>query len=104
MVVESTFTSLVDVGKLHYPFLPVRWLLRYRYDSIEKVPQIRCPKLFFHGADDELIPVANARQLFNAAAEPKKFIETPGGHNSSGFLYAPAYTEQLATFLDGALR
>ena len=86
LVVESTFTSLVDVGRFHYRWLPVRLLLTYRYESIDKVSRIRCPKLFIHGRDDELIPITMGRRLFEAAAEPKQFLETPGtGENHPGF-------------------
>jgi len=103
LVVESTFTSLGDIGRLHYPFLPVGWLLSYRYDSIRKIGSITCPKLFAHGREDTLIPLANGRKLFDAAAEPKTFIETPGDHNNSGITYAPEYTERFNTFLLEAL-
>jgi len=101
LVVESTFTSLVDVGRLHYPLLPVGWLLRYRYDSITKVGGITCPKLFIHGREDTLVPMDNARKLFEAAAEPKEFLETPGDHNEAGFTYSEEYSERLEAFLDG---
>lgn len=103
LVVESTFTNLVDIGSSHYPWLPVRLLLRHRYDSIDKIPAISCPKLFVHGVDDTLIPISNGRQLFEAACSPKQFIETPGGHNTAGFTYSPEYTARLSTFLDDAL-
>ena len=103
LVVESTFASLIDVGRLHYPFLPVRLLLSYRYESIDKVSQITCPKLFLHGTDDTLIPLSNSRKLFDAAIEPKRFIETPGGHNEAGFTYSPDFTNRLATFIDEVL-
>ncbi len=99
LVVESTFTNLYDIGRLHYPFLPVKWLLSYRYDSIAKVGAITCPKLFVHGRDDTLIPLANGRKLFDAAAEPKTFLETPGDHNNSGISYAPEYAKRFSTFL-----
>lgn len=104
LVVESTFTSLVDIGRLHYPLLPVRLLLTYRYDSAARVPHITCPKLFMHGREDELIPIANGRALFDVAAEPKQFIETPGGHSEAGFTYSPEFTDRLAVFLDEVLR
>ena len=100
LVVESTFTSLVDIGKVHYPLLPVRLLCTYRYASIRKVPGVACPKLFIHGTDDELVPCRNARLLFEAAAEPKHFIETPGGHNDGGFEYNLEHTRKLADWLD----
>lgn len=104
LVVESSFTNLLDIGRLHYPLLPVRWLLSYRYDSLGKVPHIGCPKLFIHGVEDSLIPLANGRALFAAAAEPKEFLETPGGHNTGGFIQSPAYIARLTDFLDRALR
>lgn len=103
LVVESSFTSLVDVGRHHFPLLPVRWLLQYRYESIDKVPDITCPKLFIHGRTDTLVPFANGRRLYEAAAEPKVFLETPGDHNEGGFTYAPEFTDRLAAFVHQAL-
>jgi len=103
LIVESTFTSFVDIAKLHYPLLPVGFLLRYRYDSLSKVPTLACPKLFIHSTDDQLVPIANARRLFAAAAPPKEFLETPGEHNTGGFTYSPEFTSQVGTFLTAAL-
>lgn len=103
LVAQSTFTSLADVGSIHYPLLPVRLILRHRYDSIDKVGRITCPKLFFHSTDDSLIPLSNGRTLFAAAAEPKQFIETPGEHNSGGFMYSDAYAAKLKAFIDAAM-
>ncbi|MCH7591252.1 MAG: alpha/beta hydrolase [Planctomycetes bacterium] len=101
LVTESTFTSLTDIGRMHYRFLPVRLILSYRYDSLSKVGRITCPKLFFHGREDTLIPLENGRRLFDASADPKEFIETPGGHNESGFTYTPEFTKRLEEFLLG---
>ncbi len=103
LVVESTFTSLVEIGQREYPLLPVGLLCRHRYESIKKVPSITCPKLFFYGTRDELIPADNARRLFAAAAEPKEFVETPGGHNDGGFEYDDATLNKLQNWLDCAL-
>ncbi|MFQ5491186.1 MAG: alpha/beta hydrolase [Phycisphaerae bacterium] len=100
LVVESTFTNVVDIGRRQYPFLPINLLCRYRYDSLAKVGQLAMPKLFLHGRDDQLIPIEVGHRLFEAAAEPKQFIETPGGHNFAGFTYTPEYTARLALFLD----
>ena len=100
LVVESTFTRLADVGKIHYPFLPVDWVLRHRYESIQKVARVSCPKLLIHGRDDELIPLENALELFRAASEPKAMLETPGGHNEAGFTYSKEYADQLRAWLE----
>ncbi|MFQ5592203.1 MAG: alpha/beta hydrolase [Phycisphaerae bacterium] len=99
LVVESTFTSLADVGQRHYPLLPVRLLLAHRYESVDKVGRISCPKLFIHGRDDELIPVADARRLYDEAVEPKTFVETPGGHSSAGFVRARRHSASVVQFL-----
>ena len=100
LVVESTFTSIADVGRIHFPLLPVNLLLTNRFDSIAKVDVLPCPKLFLHGAEDELIPPAIGRRLFEAAAPPKQFIQTPGGHGNAGFTYSPAFTSRLGAFLE----
>jgi fermentation-respiration switch protein FrsA (DUF1100 family) len=99
LVVESTFTNLADVGQIHYPFLPVKWILREHYDSISRISEIDCPKLVLHGRDDTLIPIALGRRLFDEAAEPKRFIETPGGHDVAGFTYSSEFRQLLGTFL-----
>ena len=103
LVVESTFTSLADIGQHHYRLLPVRLLLKHRYESIDKVSKITCPKLFLHGTDDRLIPLVNGRRLYEAATAPKQFVETPGGHNTAGFTHSPTYAKRLAAFIDEAL-
>lgn len=103
LVVQSSFTRLADVAALHYPFFPVQWMLRHRFESIDKVGRIGCPKLFIHSQDDTLIPLAMGRTLFEAARDPKTFLETPGGHNDGGFMYSPEYAARLKAFLDSVL-
>ncbi len=100
LIVESTFTSLVDVAKEHFPFLPTSLLLRHRFPSINRIGKIDCPKLILHGRDDTLIPIEIGRTLFEAASEPKAFIETPGEHNNSGFTHTDAFTRKVNEFLD----
>jgi fermentation-respiration switch protein FrsA (DUF1100 family) len=103
VVVESTFTSLADVGKKHYPLLPVRWVIGDQYQSSDKIGLVKCPVLIFHGAEDELVPISMARSLFDAAPQPKRFIETPGGHNDAGFSYTPDYAKMLRQFVEEAI-
>lgn len=103
LVVECTFASLVDIGQREYPLLPVSLLCRDRFESIRKLPQVTCPKLFLHGTSDELIPLEEARRLFAAAPEPKRFVETPGGHNDAGFEYNPEYVRLLGDWLESSL-
>jgi fermentation-respiration switch protein FrsA (DUF1100 family) len=83
LVLRSPFTSLADVGRVHYPFLPVRLLLRDRYASVEQVGGLRCPVLVLAGDRDGIVPWEQSRRLAEAAAGPKRFVLIPNaGHNS----------------------
>jgi uncharacterized protein len=101
LVLENVFPTMPEVAALHYPWMPVRWLMDNQYDCISWISRYRGPILQSHGTDDELIPRAMARRLFDAAITPtKQWIEFPAlGHNSPWPL---SYYAQLAAFLDGA--
>lgn len=99
LIVESVFTSTADIGREVMPFLPVRLLVTQRFDSLGKVGSLAVPKLFIHGRDDEIIPFRHGERLFDAAAEPKRFVPIAGGHNDGFMLPENAYPEILARFL-----
>lgn len=101
LIVESAFTSTADIGRELLPFLPVRILVTQKYDSIGRVRSIAIPKLFIHARDDEVIPFSHGRRLFEAAAEPKRFVELAGGHNDAFLLPDNNYPELLRDFLEG---
>lgn len=89
LVLQATFTSMVDAAKMHYPWLPVNALLVDRYPSVNLIPEITCPILVIHGVPDEVVPYELGQRLFEAApAESsngikKKFVDLPGaGHNN----------------------
>jgi uncharacterized protein len=74
LILRSPFTSLVDTGRHHYPFLPVRWLLRDRFPSIDLISRIGCPLLVIAGSEDRIIPKVQSERLFEAASEPKRLV------------------------------
>jgi fermentation-respiration switch protein FrsA (DUF1100 family) len=83
LVLESPYTSIPDVGADRYPLVPVRWLLRDQYDSIDKIKSVHMPLLILHGELDQVIPVKFGKKLFDAANEPKQIIYVPdAGHNN----------------------
>ena len=104
VVTESGFTSLPTLGSKLYPWLPVRLLSRFRYDSLSKVGSLSSPLLIIHSPDDEIVPYAHGQRLFEAAREPKQFLETEGGHNDGGFLRRDEWTERVSAFLGDVLR
>lgn len=107
LVVQATFSSLVDAASYHYPWLPVRWLLIDRFESTAAMPDVTCPILHVHGTADEIVPFSLGQQLFAAApAEsrtgvPKRFVELPGvGHNNINRAPFSEFGQAVASFLN----
>jgi fermentation-respiration switch protein FrsA (DUF1100 family) len=99
LVLASTFTSVPDMGADLYPLLPIRLLAHIRYDSLARLAEIACPLLVIHSRNDDIIPFAHGRRLFEAARPPKQFLEIEGGHNE-GFVFAREdWIRQLDAFL-----
>lgn len=74
LVVQSSFTQNLDMARHFYPDLPVHWITRNGFRSIEKVRHLPMPKLFIHGDADLKVPFSQGRALFEAAAEPKNWL------------------------------
>jgi len=96
----STFTSATDLGAEVYWFLPVRLISRIDYDNVANLKRIRAPVFIAHSRGDDIVPFAHGRKLFEAAGEPKAFLEMAGGHNDGFIFTRPEWTAQLAAFLD----
>lgn len=102
-VVESTFTSLPDIGARAYPWLPVRLLSRLRYDNRAKIGRLAVPVLVIHSQQDEVVPFAHGQALFEAAREPRQLLVTTGGHNDGGFLRSEQHRGAVQQFLGSVL-
>ncbi|MFZ0034006.1 MAG: alpha/beta hydrolase [Sedimentisphaerales bacterium] len=85
LIIESAFTSYVDIGRKFYPYMPVRWFARFSYRTIDYVKKVHCPVMIIHSRNDETIPFEFGLELYEAANEPKEFVEIFGSHND-GFL------------------
>jgi uncharacterized protein len=100
LIVESSFTDLEAMARLHHPLLALFVPLRYRFMSVDALAQVHCPVLILHSRDDGVVPFAQGEALLAAATAPKRFVELVGGHNE-GFLDSqPRYQQALAAFLD----
>jgi fermentation-respiration switch protein FrsA (DUF1100 family) len=100
LILGSAATSVVDMGKEMYPYLPVRWLCRFQYATVEYVRQVRCPVLVIHSVEDELVPFHHGQRIFEAAPQPKQFLRITGGHNEGYGETAGAYPAGLEKFLN----
>jgi len=98
LVLQSTFTSLPDIGAELYPWLPVRWISSIKYDTCGKLPRLKIPVLILHSREDQLICYRHAEQNRAAANEPKLFVEIRGGH-SDAFWEQREFREAMEKFL-----
>jgi uncharacterized protein len=96
LILAKTFTSMPDVGQTRVRWLPVRWLMHNRYNSLNKIEECRQPVFIAGSKDDEVIPYSQSVRLFEAANEPKEFFELHGGHNAP---LTDAFLQAVAAFL-----
>jgi fermentation-respiration switch protein FrsA (DUF1100 family) len=102
LVLRSPFATLAEVGRRHYPFLPVGLLLADRYDSLGRVGRLSAPLLVVAGERDGIIPAAYSRRLFDAAPQPKRFAVIPGAdHNDLELLAGSRLLAEVLGFLEG---
>jgi fermentation-respiration switch protein FrsA (DUF1100 family) len=100
LIMESPFTSAVEMGQRAMPWIPVRWLMRNRFDSIEKVAQYHGPLLITHGTRDSIVPFEMGERLFERANEPKRFYAVKGAdHNDVPWVGGTAYFGAIDEFL-----
>jgi fermentation-respiration switch protein FrsA (DUF1100 family) len=97
LMLRSPYTSIADVAALQLPYIPARWLVRDRFDSMARIGGNKAPLFIFHGANDTLIPLALGRELFEAANEPKTWLTIAGvGHND---VQTPQAEQAMLDFL-----
>ena len=104
LIIESGFTSIPSMAKRFYPFLPIRWLTHIKYNTKQYVKNVSCPVMVTHSKNDEIIPYDEGREIFEAAAEPKQFLDMQGGHNDGFIVSGPSYVNGLKAFINESLR
>jgi fermentation-respiration switch protein FrsA (DUF1100 family) len=94
---------LADVGGHHYPFLPVRLLLRDRFASIDRAGDIRSPVLVIAGDRDSIVPIEYTRRFYDAVAARKTLVEIRGAdHNDDQLLAGDEMIQAIVRFLRAA--
>lgn len=97
LIVDSSITSGRDVARIYYPYVP-HFFMQIKFDSLSKVARIHIPKLFMHSPDDKTVPFAMGQRLFAAAAEPKQFVQSSGGHNEIQIVSDPLTAKAVKDF------
>jgi fermentation-respiration switch protein FrsA (DUF1100 family) len=102
LILESPFTSLRELARDHYPFLPPGLPRYFTFDNGRLAGQLQLPVLILHGDQDEIVPVEHARRLYGLLPGPKKLVVIPGGHhNDLGTSHL--YYEAIQVFLEEIL-
>lgn len=99
LIVESTFASAAEIAADIYPYLPTKWLLRFNYNTSERLQSISVPKLIIHSTDDEIIPYKHAETLYANAKPTKQLLTIQGDHNSGFLSSATPYLKGVEQFL-----
>jgi uncharacterized protein len=98
LVLRSPFPSLADVAAGHYPFLPVRTLLRERYPVSDDLAGLDVPVLVVAGGADTIVPTAGSREV--AESLDARYVELPGvDHNDRALLDGADYLDAVDTFV-----
>lgn len=83
LILQSTFTSVPDIGAELFPWMPVRWLAAIKYDTRRKLPRLRIPVLVMHSRSDDIVQYHHGQRNFAAANPPKLFWDIAGRHNDA---------------------
>lgn len=100
LVIESSFTSYVDIGRKFYPYMPVRWFAEFNYNTIGYIKRVSCPVMIIHSRNDEIVPFEFGIELYKAANEPKEFVEIYGSHNESFLVSREIYKDAWGRWLE----
>ena len=100
LIMESSFTSAPDLAGDLYFYLPVKLLCRYKYNALAAIKKIQCPVLLVHSQEDEIVPFRHGRKLFDAANDPRAFLEISGSHNEGFITSSSVYINGLKAFID----
>jgi uncharacterized protein len=99
LVLESVFSSVPNMAARMFPLLPIRWFCRFSYDNESNVTNVQCPVMVAHSRSDETCPFEQGYRVYEAALEPKEFVEIEGGHNDGGLDSNPLYQVKLVDFI-----
>lgn len=99
LVLASAFTSVPEMASKLYPFLPVKLLSRFNYNTKAYLRKVSCPVLVVHSADDEIVPYSHGLKLYDTANDPRAFVEIRGDHNGGFLISEKAYTDGLNHFI-----
>ncbi|NND77453.1 MAG: alpha/beta fold hydrolase [Flavobacteriales bacterium] len=100
LVLETPYDNFINAADFHFPFIPVKWLLKYEFKNDEYIEQVKCPILILHGTRDRIIPFKLALNLFENISESTEnhLVTIPRGRHNNLSSFA-LFREKLKEFL-----
>jgi len=98
VILEAPYSSAVDVGASRFPWLPVRWTMKDRYESEKMINEITAPVFMVHGELDQVIPIRFAKKLFAVASQPKEAVWLRDAEHND--LYSKGAFDLIARFIE----
>ncbi len=101
LMLASTFTSVPDLAEEIYPFLPIRLIARFNYNTLKLLQSsVTCPVLIAHSPQDEIVPFEHGQNLYQAVPQKKQFLALQGGHNEGFVFLRQDWVSMLQQFMD----
>jgi fermentation-respiration switch protein FrsA (DUF1100 family) len=101
LVLRSPFVDLASVGREHYPFLPVRLLLRDKFPLAEQLAGVKVPVVVVYGSADSIVPPEQSRSVAQAAPTLKDLVEVAGAdHNDASLVHGPEVIAAVVRLAD----
>ena len=99
LILEGTPASVVDITARKYPLFPIHLLMRNRFETVHRIDRVSCPVLVLPSPQDEIVPIADGKRLYAAAADARRFVEIRGGHTAAAEVDAPHIADAIGRFL-----
>ncbi len=101
VILQSPFSSIPDMARVVIPFFPGHWFVRTKMDNVAKIATLTVPKLVIATTRDEVVPYKQSKRVFEAATEPKTFVEfTDCGHNDLFWAHNTEWSKAIGMYLD----
>ena len=87
LILDAPYTSMIDLARVHYPQIPLRWLMTDRYDTMRDIGKVTMPLLIIQGGKDDIVPPELGKAVFAAANEPKQIAVFPEADHTEHYKY-----------------
>lgn len=98
LILDSVFTSAVDMARIYYPYVP-SFLINIKLDNAAHIRDLKIPKLFIHSPEDEVVPFRLGQKLYDLSSDPKHFLTLKGAHVNAHFDDGQKLRDGLDLFL-----